>query len=62
MIPAGLSAILAQRMCAQDQVVQRHVLPLGDHAQAIGPAMNTALKWLEQRAERVPVVSDCPTG
>ncbi len=58
-IPAELSAVLHDRMCARGEVVERRVGSFGSHERAALTAARVALTWLTQRVKDTPVVNDC---
>ena len=62
-VPATLSQLLVQRMCAEGQVVERRVYDKGpDHGEAVPDAVSDALEWLQQRAAGDEPVSTCAAG
>jgi pimeloyl-ACP methyl ester carboxylesterase len=62
-VPATLSQVLAQRMCAEDQVVERRVYDKGQgHVDAVPDAVSDAFEWLQQRAAGEEPVSTCAAG
>jgi pimeloyl-ACP methyl ester carboxylesterase len=62
-VPAPLSQVLAQRMCAEDQVVERRVYDKGQgHVDAVPDAVSDAFEWLQQRAAGEEPVSTCAAG
>jgi hypothetical protein len=62
-VPAALSQVLVQRMCAEGQVVERRVYDKGQsHVQAVPDAVSDAFEWLQQRAAGDEPVSICTAG
>jgi Secretory lipase len=62
-VPAPLSQVLVQRMCAEGQVVERRVYDKGQsHVQAVPDAVSDAFAWLQQRAAGDEPVSTCTAG
>ena len=62
-VPATLSQVLAQRMCAEGQVVERRVYDKGQgHVEAVPDAVSDAFEWLQQRAAGDEPVSTCAAG
>jgi pimeloyl-ACP methyl ester carboxylesterase len=62
-VPAPLSQVLVQRMCAEGQVVERRVYDKGQsHVQAVPDAVSDAFEWLQQRAAGDEPVSTCTAG
>jgi hypothetical protein len=62
-VPAALSQVLVQRMCAEGQVVERRVYDKGQgHGQAVPDAVSDAFEWLQQRAADDEPVSTCAAG
>lgn len=62
-VPAGLSALLVERMCGHGQVVERLVYERGHgHVEAVPDAVADGLAWIEQRHAGEPPVSTCPAG
>jgi Secretory lipase len=62
-VPATLSQLLVQRMCAEGQVVERRVYEKGQgHGEAVPDAVSDAFEWLQQRAAGDAPVSTCPAG
>jgi hypothetical protein len=62
-LPAALSQVLVQRMCAERQVVERRVYHKGQgHVQAVPDAVSDAFDWLQQRAAGHEPVSTCAAG
>ncbi|HEY8545870.1 MAG TPA: lipase family protein [Acidimicrobiales bacterium] len=60
LIPAVLSELMVQRMCANGQVVERVATPAGTHGAATGPAYQAAFDWFESRLSGEPPTSTCP--
>jgi pimeloyl-ACP methyl ester carboxylesterase len=62
-VPATLSQVLAQRMCAEGQVVERRVYDKDQgHVEAVPDAVGDAFEWLQQRAAGKEPVSTCAAG
>ena len=61
-VPAELSRLLHDRMCAHGQVVERRVIHAGGHTRAVLQAYLAGAAWLQQRARGVKPVDDCPNG
>ncbi|HZA77422.1 MAG TPA: lipase family protein [Acidimicrobiales bacterium] len=62
-VPVAFSELLAQRMCAEGQVVERRVYDNGQgHGEAVPDAVTDAFAWLQQRAAGDEPASTCPTG
>jgi Secretory lipase len=62
-VPATLSQLLVQRMCAEGQVVERRVYDRGQgHGEAVPDAVSDAFEWLQQRAAGGEPVSTCAAG
>jgi pimeloyl-ACP methyl ester carboxylesterase len=63
-VPLEFSKRLLSRMCENGQVVERRLLPDGgNHGQAVIPAYQQGVEWLEGRFQASPPdpVDDCPT-
>jgi acetyl esterase/lipase len=54
------SARLLDRLCAAGQVVERRVLPTGDHVAAAIPAYEQAFTWFDTLTQGTPPQSSCP--
>jgi pimeloyl-ACP methyl ester carboxylesterase len=62
-VPVALSELLAQRMCAEGQVVERRIYDKGQgHGEAVPDAVTDAFAWLQQRAAGDEPASTCPVG
>ncbi len=62
-VPATLSQVLVQRMCAEGQVVERRVYDKGQgHVEAVPDAVSDAFEWLQRLAAGDEPVSTCAAG
>jgi alpha-beta hydrolase superfamily lysophospholipase len=59
-VPIEGSATLLDRQCAAGQVVERRVLPTGDHVAAAVPAYQQAFEWFTALSAGTEPVSSCP--
>ena len=53
-VPLPFSGLLLERMCANDQVVERRLIDGGGHGLAAVPAYEEALDWLADRFDEDP--------
>lgn len=60
LIPAALSQIMHDRMCDNEQVIERVTAAAGGHGLAAPPAYEAAFEWIEARFDGEPVTSTCP--
>lgn len=58
-VPIASSATLLDRLCQTGQVVERRVLPTGDHVAAAVPAYDQAFDWFTQLAAGERPKSSC---
>ena len=58
----AFSELVAKRMCANGQVVERRLIDGGDHTPAAIPAYDLAIPWIEGRfaADPPTPVDSCP--
>jgi pimeloyl-ACP methyl ester carboxylesterase len=62
LVPLAFSELVAKRMCANGQVVERRLIDGGDHTPAAIPAYDLAIPWIEARfaADPPTPVDSCP--
>jgi hypothetical protein len=59
-VPIAASAALLDRMCEVGQVVERRVLPTGDHVGAAIPAYQQGFDWFDSLWNGARPATSCP--
>jgi len=59
LVPPVTSALLAERMCAVGQEVERRTYPEADHISVIPASLGDMMGWIEDRLAGQPVATGC---